>query len=182
MSVTGWKSPGTITSESYPAGRAWTNPTNAASSNDQDASCDISKNDKPSYYLRCVNFGFTIGDVPEGAIIDGIEVDIECAAGSLSAIYDLDIFLRDASGEVGDDKPLGGTWGTADAYRTHGGASDTWNAGLDDADVRAATFGVDIVAANSSGGTVTAYIDHVRIRVYYTEVTAENIVENVIVA
>lgn len=167
MSVTNWRSPGTIDTEAVATGTDWVNPGNAASSNDQDAVCTVAKNSKPSYWLRCSNFGFTTTDIPEGSTILGIEVDVECAAAATSAIQDTDCRLCDGSGRVGDNKALAGTWPITDTYRTHGGPADTWNAGLEDTDVRASTFGAHIYVTNISSSNRDAYVDHVRIRVYY---------------
>ena len=166
MSVTNWKSPTTVDTESYPAGSDWTNPGNAVSSNDQDATNAVSKN-KSTYYLRTYNFGFTTADVPEGATIDGIEVDIECAASVADRIMDSECWLRDASGRIGTSQHLAGYWPTGDAYRTHGGATNKWGTSIGDAAIRASTFGADLVAL-CDGNAADAYVDHIRIRVYWT--------------
>ena len=117
-------------------------------------------------YLRCTNFGFSI---PTGATIDGIEMEIDKHA-TLSSIKDYSIRLRDSSGQVGDNKSSTDWWDLTDddAYNVYGGSTDTWNAGLSVSDINSADFGIDIAVKNH-GTSNTAYVDHVRIKVYYTE-------------
>jgi hypothetical protein len=171
MAVTDYKSPGTITNEDRSA-EDWNNPEYAASSNDSRAISDV-QNTAFSDWLRCVNFGFATGDVPEGATIDGIEVAIERHAETDNDIIDSAIYLRTSAGQSGDNKAAAGYWPETDAIATYGASDDDWNAGYDDDDIRDATFGVDISAFNDQPSQQReARIDHVQIRVYYTEAGA----------
>ena len=121
-----------------------------------------------SQWLRCVDFGFTTDDIPPNSIITGIEVQIERAASASGEVETYDLYLRKTSGQVGDDKADPGTyWPTSDASATYGGSSDDWNASLTDSDIRNEDFGIDLCAHQTAVGFVTAYVDHVQIRINY---------------
>ena len=172
MATTALKSPGTITNEDRDTKVAWVDPTNAASSNDADAVCDV---DKSTYgdWLRCVNFGFTTGDIPADSTINGIEVLIEREGeGAASTnIVDSYIVLRNSSGQVGDNKADAvTTWPVNDATATYGAVDDAWGAGITAAEAILSTFGVDISIANQHATQARhGDIDHVQIRITYTE-------------
>jgi len=124
------------------------------------------------YWLRCTNFGFSTDDLPTDATIDGIEVQIEKSVSALDAntITDSAIYLRKTAGQTGDNKASAAYWPTTEAYATHGGAADDWNATLIDTDIRHSDFGIDISPYNTdSGGTHSPNVDHVQIRIHYTE-------------
>jgi YD repeat-containing protein len=173
LSVTAWKSPGSCASVDRDGGKEWNNPGYAQVSDDNKAHCDLSLFIEPTDWLQCSNFGFTTSDIPTGATIVGIEVQIERRGDpgySENKIRDDALYLRGSGGQVGDNKAVTGTyWPTSDAYATYGGASDTWNAGLSANDIRDSSFGIDISALRDSLAILTkALIDHVRIRVFYT--------------
>lgn len=174
MAVTGYKSPGTCTSEDRDGKAAWSNPSYASASEDDRAISDVGASTY-SDWLRCVNFGFTTGDIPEGATITGIELSIERQAETAVNTYDSAIYLRTSAGQgTSDNKAVADLWPTADASATYGGDADTWNTGYDDSDIRDSTFGVDISIANNHGTQAReARIDHVQIRVYYTVAGAD---------
>jgi len=88
-------------------------------------------------------------------------------AGAGNSITDSALYLRKTSGQIGDNKASGGYWPTSDAYATYGGAADTWNAGLVDTDIKSTDFGIDLSAYDGQE-TITAYVDHIQIRIYYT--------------
>lgn len=176
MAVTGWKTPGTVVNIDRGGKTAWANPDNAKASDDAYASQQIPKSDYTDW-LRCTNFGFTTGDVPSGAIVVGIEVKLERKAAVAGLNRDSAVYLRDSTGQVGDNKATVTLWPNSDAEETHGAFDDDWNAGLSNGDIRASTFGVDISAENTNAWLgVWAYIDCVSIRVYYSlapEVTTQ---------
>lgn len=165
--VTAWRHPGTLANVDRDGKQAWVNPANVEVSDDIYASCDIPAGDYGDW-LRCTNLEFTICDVPVGATIDGIEVKIE-RHGGLSG--DSALYLRDAGGQIGDNKADAGWWPAGDGEATYGASDDDWNAGLSDDDVRAATFGIDLSARSPNlfiGGE--AFVDCVWIRIHYTAV------------
>lgn len=167
MAVTGWKFPGTCASVDRDGESEWLNVDRVKISNNSRASSYIVKG---AYcdWLRCTNFGFGLGDIPAGATIDGIEVKIEHMADEADEINDSAIYLRNGVGQTGDNKASAAYWPIIDEEIIYGGAADDWNAGLDDAEVRAATFGVDLSAYNDGGNNDYAYVDAISIRITYT--------------
>jgi len=73
MPDTGAISPGTLADDAAVGAVAWTNPGNAASSDNAYAVFSTS-GVQQSHYLKATNFGFSI---PAGATIDGVAVSIE---------------------------------------------------------------------------------------------------------
>ncbi len=121
-----------------------------------------------SRYLFVEKFGFT---VPAGATIDGVEADVERKASSYGVIKDSVIQLVVANNTTGSNKASSGVWPLVKAYTTYGGPSDNWGATLTATDVNDTAFGVAIKVVNTDASvTRTAYIDHVRMKVYYTPV------------
>jgi len=173
MSVTAYKSSGTQVNVERGSFTPWFDPTDAAASDDIRVSAPLEKDDGQSDWLRLTNFGFTSGDVPAGANIDGIEVSIERQSGEELDVSDEYIKLRDsAATQQGDNKASATGWSTdIDETIVYGGAADTWNAGLDQADIISSNFGIDIAAINTDSIAREARVDHVKIRVYYTEAT-----------
>jgi hypothetical protein len=171
LSVTEWKSPGLVENVTRSGSNGvFSNPSNAAASDDAYAACTTLRNGQYSDWLRSSNFGFTDEDIPAGSIIDGIEVQIERHATAQLPnwwIKDDALYLRKASGQVGDNKAdTVNSWPTSDAYASYGGAADIWNTGLVQSDIVTTDFGCDISVLHGVYNT-DAYIDHVRIRVYY---------------
>lgn len=168
--TTDWKSPGTCANAARGSGADWQSPSNAQDSDNNRTICDIAANTYGDW-LRCTNFGFTTDDIPTGATIIGIEVQIERQAENASYIRDDAIYLRDSGGQTGDNKADTGTnWPTSDATVTYGDSSDDWGTSISDSEVRASTFGIDISAFNTwfFFTPYEARIDHVQIRVHYS--------------
>jgi len=71
----------------------------------------------------------------------------------------------------GDDKKDGVTiWGGADLIVPYGGETDLWGLSWSDTDINAPNFGVAVSATCGVGlKDAKAYIDFLRITVYYTE-------------
>jgi len=182
---TEWKSPGTITNIDNAGGIAWTNPGNAAASDDSKAVCTGMNYGINSDWLRCTNFGFTSDDIPAGKTIVGIEMKMERCESEVNDIYDDDIFLRKTSGQIGDDKAIADYWSDngVDEIITYGGMSDTWNAGLVYADIVSnSNFGIDIAAICRAPLSVPrdGSIDHVQIKIYYSDpiTTGKDIIDS----
>jgi hypothetical protein len=170
MPVTAWKGAGNGANDSSIGAVAWSNPGNITASNNSRALASLNATNTTTQILRATSFGFTAADIPPGSAVVGIEVEIERQKGSggSNTATDLLIRLRNASGQAGDDKATGTGWPSTDGTATYGGGADTWSAGLTDSDLRDSGFGVDI-RAQRTGGTPTPAVDHVRIRVHYTE-------------
>lgn len=155
----------------------WSNPTNIYTSNNAYATAPDLETPSRTYthWLRARSFGFSI---PEGATIDGIKVEIEKKADGW-AVRDNSVKICWGSTPQGNEKALVATWGTSDAYSTYGGATDLWGLSWewDDFD---SGFGVAIQARQADPEEwVTAFVDHIRITVYYTEPPSTNISINI---
>lgn len=174
MAVTAYKSSGTQENVDRSSKVAWSNPSYASGDDESRAICDVGKNTY-SDWLRLTNFGFTSGDVPSGATINGIEVNVNRQSEASGNISDSAIYLRNgAAAQVGDNKASGTGWQTNnDEDFVYGGATDTWNANLTQADIVDADFGIDISADNDNFiSAMEARVDDVKIRIYYTEAGA----------
>jgi len=120
-------------------------------------------------YITAQNFGFSI---PSGAAICGIEVEVQRHAGGLiigSSIKDNSVKIIKNGSITGGEQSAAASWPGADAYATFGGAANQWGTAWTPADINAPGFGVAISAKLSVAAAVflTAYVDHIRITVYY---------------
>ncbi|HRS42859.1 MAG TPA: Hint domain-containing protein [Candidatus Diapherotrites archaeon] len=111
-----------------------------------------------THYLKATNFGFNI---PTGAIIDGIKVEIEKHGGDISAlkdVYDNSVKIIKSDGTIGatEKKDSVYEWSDTDtnAYVTCGGNTDLWDETWTAEQINNANFGVAISAkiSSSSGG------------------------------
>lgn len=130
-----------------------------------------------SHYLHASSFGFQI---PDGAVIDGIEVEINRYGTLLSpAGYSRDNVVRlvkdgSVTGSnkaiTGTDWPLGGFPAVGTSV-TYGGASDLWGVTWAPSEVNASSFGVVLSAeiVSTRPTSSTAFVDYIKITVYYTE-------------
>lgn len=153
--------------------QTWSNPSNAQTSNDVKADVGLGVDGggfSISHYLKATGFGFSI---PAGATIDGVVVEIERSANTASSGQDYEVKLVKGGTIQGNNKASASSWPTTDTYATYGGAADLWGLTLAVGDVNASNFGCAIACANiNASESITAYIDHVRITVYYTEDTS----------
>jgi len=148
------------------AGNSWANPANASASDNSYASMTPSiiatSNDHHHSTSPSAN-------VPAGATIDGIEIQIERNGkdffGSPSTVDD-NVQLIKGGVRSGTDKSAG-NWPTTEQVNTYGGQADLWGFTLTPADVNAADFGFAIRASNNGIGQ-QATIDHVQVKIYYT--------------
>ena len=158
-------------SPSAASGSGWVGLTQVYSSDDFYASVGVSGS-STSTALLVQGYGFSI---PAGSSINGITVVIERKANVASYLKDYTIQLLNGSGTgVGSNKADTGTyWPTSDANKTYGSSSDTWSASLTDTDVNSSSFGVQIVAQNTSISARTIYVDYVSITIDYTAASGQ---------
>jgi hypothetical protein len=173
-------SPGTVVDDdSYAFGsRAWSNPGNAAASDDARATvASTGAGAQSSHYLKATDFGFGI---PTGATVDGIVVEIEastpnaggfpaCATGLVRVVKGGIVGSTDAA-----VNPTTEIYTTDDTYITFGDAAELWGETWAAEDINAANFGVAVVARLDREGdemVSTARVDHIRVSVHYTEAT-----------
>ncbi len=165
---------GTGTSVNSPAAGdlAWATPANVDAVDTNYATCtDISSQGGMSYYLLVKDFGFAI---PDGATIDGIQVEISrhSSGGQSPLIRDAVVRLtKDGSTLVGNNLAVTGTdWPRATlATQSYGGASALWGATWGVEDVNSADFGVALQVQNANTTRAkTATVDFIRITVSFT--------------
>ena len=167
-------SPGTMANDSAVGYAAWSNPDNAKASDNSYAIATLTGGYEVSNYLKATNFGFNI---PTGATIDGILVEIEKRIfGDGDVVSDNIVSIVKANGSVGStNKAIAGNWTLIEAYSSYGGATDKWSETLTEADINDSDFGV-VLSVNGDeddgGYNSTARVDHIRITVYYTEAVA----------
>ena len=160
-------SPGTMSTAYYGA-YDWTNPDYAKSSNNSYAESYIDAYEI-SYYLEATNFNFSI---PPTATINGVIVEVERYTG-------IDEFSDEVARLIvggiiqGDNKAKTlASWPLTDpnTYENYGGVSDKWGLSLTAAQVNYSDFGFALAVYNHNGSAIPeyAYIDHIRIKVFYT--------------
>ncbi len=151
---------------------SWGNPDYIKVEDDSRSKADNIGTDDYSDWIRATDFDFSI---PEGSIINGIEVGFD-RRGMDTYIKDSSIKLRTSSGQKGDDKATGTSWGTdyGDDYDIYGGSSDLWGTTWTVEEINSEGFGVDLSAYNDNNYFVRdAYVDHVYIKVYYTSPSSD---------
>jgi cysteine-rich repeat protein len=137
----------------------WGLPGNAALSDNLYAG--VTPLGSPTQYLKATGFGFT---VPVGAIIDGVEVDVEHVSAANMIVDSRARIVR--SGVIGaSEHALGGTWPTMDAVVTYGSNSDLWEEVWTVADVNSAATGFALSATN---GVDSAAVDSISMTVFYS--------------
>jgi uncharacterized repeat protein (TIGR02543 family) len=162
---------GTFVNDSTVGTRNWRNPTRAQTQNDSYARARLNRNNPISHYLKATNFSFAI---PSGATIQGIVVEVDRYASTGSGgtrVSDNSIRLVKDGTIGGDDKNTGLAWpdSDTDTYQSYGGPTDLWGLNWSSDDINSSGFGVVISARkDNSNNTRNAYVDHIRITVYYS--------------
>lgn len=172
-SDTGATSPGTTDNVDDDTGIAWTNIDNSQSQSNTYASVSSASVDH-SDFIYAHNFGF---DIIADATIDGVKFEIDKYASDDAALkfaIDRYMYIVDENGVSGTDKADTVTkWATRDrdTYVSYGGATDNWGDELvTGADVNNANFGCKFSCEVLAGiGSTTAYVDHIRVTVYYSK-------------
>lgn len=171
MASSGPNSPGTAANDAAVGTLVWTSPDNCKTSNNTYTQCFGVSSSQFSNYLKATNFGFSI---PSGATIDGILVEIERYANHNSAslhVLDEVVKLVKNGTVVGTNLGVLGTkWATGDAVFSYGGSSELWGTSWTDSDINNANFGavLQVETVNGAKINIYAYVDHIKITVYYT--------------
>ncbi len=105
-------------------------------------------------------------EVPEGAEIRGVTVEIRRAGGDGVADHSLRIIK---GGEVRDaERAQPQTWSEGPTWVSYGGADDLWGETWTPAQLNADDFGVALaVAYTQNVGNTRAYVDQIRVTVSY---------------
>jgi hypothetical protein len=164
---------------------SWANPNYVIADDSNYASQTYDKDFQGKTHIA--GFNFNLSSIPAEATISGIEVVINRYSSTADICTDSVISLVKVtrtwipeSGTwfytftiAGDNKASASYWETSLTDKTYGGSSDLWNTGYtrdDLVDTDYPYFGV-ILKANFSAGS--AYIDYIKIKVYYTEEESE---------
>lgn len=144
---------------------AWTNPTNVqGDTTSTAATVSLGTNGHSSQRLRASNFSGL--NIPDGAFIDGVEVEVEAGSANNNRHYWNSVRLLVAGAETGFDKSDGSAI-NGKSIKTFGASTDDWGAGLTSANVNDTGFGVSFKVARSGNATTTS-LYRARITVYYT--------------
>lgn len=182
MSVTAWKNCGTVANFDA-GGTTWDNDDGTSisatrvESNDNLFAAQLDSSIMgmgQSQWLHCTNFGFSSADIPNGALVDGFEVEVsQYRTVSAEPIANTLIQFIKANVLVGVDVGSTLDWGTSESAVVYGGANqlggDTWT----QSDVTSSSFGVGvkIVGQNTLllvSDIYSFFIDQVRVRAYYS--------------
>ena len=155
---------------------AWVNASNVFSSDNSRATVLLPSRNDVSNYIRATGFDFSA--IPNGAIILGIEAEIERSEAGLSTragIIDSEVRII-KNGIISTVENKANTvnlWpsSSSEAFSIYGGSADLWSLAWTASDIKASDFGVAVSAKNErisgGGGNETAQIDAIRITVYY---------------
>jgi hypothetical protein len=162
------RSPGTLANDgSNGSFIAWTNPSNASASDDNQATAAIVSGPSPfTQYLKATNFGFTI---PSDATITGFKVQVEKKITGSGSINDKRVSPVKGGTIEATDKASATAWPASDTVADYGADGDLWSLTWSPTDINATTFGVAVAANAVSGVSPIANIDYISITVYYTE-------------
>lgn len=173
MADTGWLDLTTFSSSNQGTGAlAWSNPTNALTSNNADATATITAVANDVYTQLLIGVNVSGLSLPPLVWIRGIEVRYERAYSfTLSGVVvGSHAYLLKSSTKVGTNETDATSFTTGDTYVTVGSSTNLWGTTLTKEDVESATFGVGIGAvlfAPVSPGNCTAHIDHIQMKIYY---------------
>jgi hypothetical protein len=155
----GPRHPGAVASDGSFGTSPWTNPGNAASSNDTYAV--TAPGGVPTQYLLASNFGFAI---PSPATIAGIEVTVERQSSAGTIVDNRARIVK--GGVVGaTDLATVDVWPITDTIVTYGSDSELWGETWTPADVNDPGFGFALAVTDNVD---TAGVDDITITVYYS--------------
>ena len=163
-------SPSTVVDDASYGFGVWTNPQNAIASDNAYATRFEPPMGGFTHYLKATNFGFSI---PVDVVVKGIVAEVEMRSSRNDvAGYIFDERVRIVkNGIVGNiDKARSPMihWPTTDTYISYGSSTDLWGEAWMPVDINSSNFGV-VIAADvlPALGDITAFVDHIRLTVYY---------------
>jgi len=147
----------------------WDNVSNALQQDNYYASAILTQANNTTYYLKATNFGFAISS---NATIQGIKVEVDRSKSGDQTleVFDNSIKLVKGGAISGTDRSTGFPWPNSDigAYAVYGNSTDLWGLEWDPGDINGPDFGVAISAVLDGDDARNAWVDHIRITVYYT--------------
>lgn len=179
MAVTSYFFPGTAASETIPGGNAgdWANVNNIKTDDTSEASLSYSSaSSDVGAYIKATNFGITSSDIPLLSTIQGVEIEYRRREGSTTDNITTDHCRIILAGTISTNNVS--TMNTSEWVQAaseagsenivEGGASNLWGElALTQLQVTNSGFGVAI-ACDMGGTTPDAFIDYIKLRVYYT--------------
>ncbi len=153
----------------------WTNHDNTKANDGVYASITAPTFDSPDYSYKILSYtyGFSI---PTGATINGIVVEVERRyANGIVKDALVQLSKADYLTGIGDNKSAGANWTTSDTVVTFGDANNLWGTTWTAEEINNSNFGAHF-ACQANGTDSDAYVDFIRITVYYTESPAHNLV------
>lgn len=181
MAVTSWKTCGTCANNTGVGSAPWEADDEGGTLVGTEASSDNNvyagvkaQGSTVSHYLKCTNFGFSSGDVPSGATIDGIEVEIIRYRTSDFVVASTAVLFCKGGTISGNNIGSAADWPTSEGTATYGSSSQLGGLSWTQSDIVASTFGCGISFTNATsrspdGFSRTQLIEQVRMRVHYTE-------------
>ena len=159
MATTNWKFAGTIVGEKITVDDL----NKMKTADDIFAVCSTVYNVKSTDYhiLYFTNFGFSSADIPVGATILGIEVEVKRYTGTSGVTNRY--YIMPMEGTYYKD---GGSWPVSAGVQNMGGGSDLWERSWTRDNILSSDFGVRLTIATLTDSTF--YIDYVKIRVTYS--------------
>lgn len=125
-----------------------------------------------SNWLKCTSFGFTSSDVPSGATIDGIEIEVIQHRTDSITVASTELKYVKGGTISGTDVGASGDWATSEATVTYGSSTSLGGLSFTDTDVTASNFGVALNVTTASSRSPffgrNKVIDRVRVRIHYT--------------
>ncbi|MBK5286804.1 MAG: hypothetical protein JJE25_15545 [Bacteroidia bacterium] len=153
-------------------GSEWNNYNNILVADGQDA--DVGLPAYPMcfqnicYYSRALlaeNFNFS---VPFSATITGVMAEVICRTSG-GTVNDTVVRLLSSGQQVGNNNVPGSSpWSAATTLITYGSSSDLWGYTLTPDSVNQPGFGLSIMVTNSSSSVGNAFVDHVRMTIFYS--------------
>lgn len=146
--------------------KTWQFPSRAATKNFDGTYCQLSAQNQITHYLKVGGVDLSTL-IPGGTTISGVEVFIthqrDVGAVSGRAVFDDTIKLTKNGAVVGTNHRILEDWTGSWQTVKYGSPTDTWGAGLLQAD----TLGVAISAKQTGNTSTTARVDYVTFIVYY---------------
>lgn len=127
--------------------------------------------------INASNFGFGIWGLnwadakPLTYYVDAVKVTVyydTTDTGTAGSVVDTSVLLLKAGAAAGTSQPLVGNWPIKTTplaqYRVHGGPTSLWGTTITPTDTNNSGFGVALVTTNTN---LWAFVDHIRMSVYY---------------
>lgn len=113
--------------------------------------------------------GFSFASIPDTAAIQGIEVVVERHSNTGNTAKDHVVDLIGIEGGT-INKAKGTVWPSTIGSVTYGGSTDLWGSQhITPAALKAAGFGVRVIATKGGGTDAVGGVDYISIKVYYIE-------------